>query len=323
MKLLKFLAPLSLIVAYIFYSFLPVSLEKKTVEIPYGMPSTDIAWYLYREGVIRSPLSFLSLHLIKKGKLQAGEYEFDGLVFPWDVYRKIHYGFRKTYKITIPEGSDVYDIARVLDSYKICKAEDFLKYALSPKTAQNYGLNTFSMEGFLFPDTYSFSKNTHPLAIISVMYRNFLKRTEPLRRELEKSGMSLEEWVTIASLIEKETALKEERPLVSAVIHNRLKRGMKLQIDPTVIYAMKRKGIWNGKLSSKDLDIDDPYNTYVYFGLPPSPICNPGLDSLASALRPAKVNYLYFVANGSGGHRFSSTYSEHLANVKAYIELRR
>ncbi len=323
MRYLKFFLPIFAVVLFIFYSFLPVRTEGKTVDIAYGTPTTEIALQFYKEGLLRNPLSLLFIHALYKRKLEAGEYEFDGLVFPWDVYRKIHYGFRKTYKITIPEGSDVYDIASVLDSYKICKAEDFLKYALSPKTAQNHGLNTFSMEGFLFPDTYLFSKNTHPLTVISVMYRNFLKKTEPLRRELEKSGMSLEEWVTIASLIEKETALKEERPLVSAVIHNRLRKGMKLQIDPTVIYAMKRKGIWNGKLSSKDLDIDDPYNTYAYFGLPPSPICNPGLDSLASALRPAKVNYLYFVANGSGGHRFSSTYSEHLANVKAYIELKK
>ncbi|WP_340695985.1 endolytic transglycosylase MltG [Hydrogenobacter thermophilus] len=323
MKILKLIAPLGLVTAFFFYSFLPVSLEKKTVEIPYGMSSTDIAMYLYKEGVIRNPLSFLGIHMVKKGKLEAGEYEFDGLIFPWDVYRKIHYGLRKVYKITVPEGSDIYDIANILEMHSICKAKDFLEYALSPKTAERYGLNTFSMEGFLFPDTYFFSKNTHPLTVISVMYRNFLKKTESLREELKKSGMSLEEWVTIASLIEKETALKEEKPLISAVIRNRLKKGMRLQIDPTVIYAMKRKGIWDGKLLSKDLEIDDPYNTYLYFGLPPSPICNPGMDSLEYALYPAKVNYLYFVANGNGGHRFSSTYLEHLANVRAYRDGKR
>ncbi|MGC8852280.1 MAG: endolytic transglycosylase MltG [Hydrogenobacter sp.] len=318
MKFLKFLIPLSLAFLFLIYSFLPVRLDKKTIEIPYGMPSTQMALYLYREGVIRTPLSFLFIHMIKKGKLEAGEYEFDGLVFPWEVYKKIQYGYRKLYRITVPEGSDLYDIAKILEEHKICKAKDFLEYALSPKTAEKYGLNTFSMEGFLFPDTYFFSKNTHPLTIINTMYNNFLRRTQSLREDLKSSGMSLEEWVTIASLIEKETALEKEKPLVSAVIHNRLKKGMKLQIDPTVIYAMKRRNIWDSKLSAKDMEIKDPYNTYLYYGLPPTPICNPGLNSLESALKPAKVDYLYFVADGNGGHRFSSTYSEHLANVRLY-----
>jgi UPF0755 protein len=318
MKFLKFIIPLGLVFFFLTYSFMPVHLDKKTVDIPYGMPSTQMALYLYKEGIIRSPLSFLLIHMIRKGKLEAGEYEFDGLVFPWEVYRKIHYGFRKLYKITVPEGSDLYDIANILEEHKICKAKDFLEFALSQKIPEKYGLKTFSMEGFLFPDTYFFSKNTHPLTVINTMYNNFLKKTESLRNQLKNSGMTLEEWVIIASLIEKETALEKEKPLISAVIHNRLKKGMKLQIDPTVIYAMKRKGLWKGKLSAQDMDVQDPYNTYLYYGLPPTAICNPGLSSLESALKPAKVDYLYFVANAKGGHRFSSTYSEHLANVRLY-----
>lgn len=301
-----------LLVLFFVYSFLPVRAEKKTIEIPYGTPTLNIALELYKEGLIRSPLSFIVLHAIHKSKLEAGEYEFDGLVFPWEIYEKLSKGLKKVYRITIPEGSDLYDIAKILEENRICSSEDFLKYALSEETAKKYGLRVHTMEGFLFPDTYFFSKNTHPLRVIDVMHKNFLKKTEDLRKKLPEKGLTLEEWVTIASMIEKETARPEEKPLVSAVIHNRLEKGMKLQIDPTVIYALKRRGLWEGKLTLSHLKIDDPYNTYYYHGLPPSPICNPGLESLKAALQPEDVDYLYFVADGRGGHYFSTTYEEHL-----------
>ncbi|ADC88784.1 aminodeoxychorismate lyase [Thermocrinis albus DSM 14484] len=316
------LSVLILFLLFLFYGFLPVKADK-TVDIPYGMSTPQMAMYLYEQGLLRTPLSFLLLHVVVKGKLEAGEYEFKGWTWPWDVYRKIRYGLKKTYKITIPEGSDIYDIARILENNGITKGEDFLKWATSPQVAKKYGLRVYGMEGFLFPDTYFFSRNTHPLTIIDTMYHNFLRRTKPLREELLQKGMSLEEWVTVASMIEKETAVKEEKPLVAAVIYNRIKRGMKLQIDPTVIYALKRKNMWDGKLTLKDLKIDDPYNTYLYPGLPPTPICNPGLDSLEAALRPAKVDYLYFVANGEGGHFFSVTYEDHLKKVNLYRQMHR
>lgn len=318
MRYVKFLLPIAFIVAFLLYSFLPVKVENKTIEIAYGTSTYNISLLLYRENLLRNPLSFLLLHSVYKRKLEAGEYEFDGFVFPWEVYEKISKGLKKLYKITIPEGSDLYDIARILEENGICSAEDFLKYALSEERAKKYGLKTPSMEGFLFPDTYFFSKNTHPIKVIDTMYKNFLRRTQELRERLSSDNLSLEEWVIIASMIEKETAKLEEKPLVSAVIHNRIKKGMKLQIDPTVIYALKRKGEWNGKLTLNHLKIDDPYNTYYYYGLPPSPICNPGLESLIAALEPAKVDYLYFVADGSGGHRFSDTYIDHINNVRKY-----
>ncbi|SHK24982.1 endolytic transglycosylase MltG [Thermocrinis minervae] len=302
----------------ILYQFMPVRVYKKTVEIPYGESSLDTAIRLYREGIIRSPFSFLTIHALFRGKLEAGEYEFDGIVFPWDAYRKIRYGLRKLYKITVPEGYDLYDIAKLLEEKKICSSKDFLEYALSPKTVKKYGLATYSMEGFLFPDTYFFSKNTHPSHIVDVMFKNFMKKTAQLRQELPKKGLTLEKWVIIASMIEKETALPSEKPLVAAVIYNRIKENMKLQIDPTVIYALKRRGMWEGILTKKDLNFEDPYNTYVYYGLPPTPICNPGLDSLKAALYPANVPYLYFVADGTGKHSFSVDYQDHLRKVRLY-----
>ncbi len=308
--------------AFLVYTFSPTFINKKDVEIPYGISSLDIAKELYKKGVIRNPLSFLMLHLFFKKKLEAGEYEFDGTVFPWDVYFKIARGEKKLYRVTIPEGYDLYDIAKALEEYGICSREDFLRYANSPEVAKKYGINTHTMEGFLFPDTYFFSKKTHPIKVIDTMYKNFLKKIQEVREKAKQKGIPLESLVTIASMIEKETGLKEEKYLVSAVIHNRIKKGMKLDIDPTVIYALKKKGRWKGKLTKKDLFIDDPYNTYVYKGLPPSPICNPGLDSLVAALEPANVNYLFFVARGDGGHNFSSNYTQHLHNVKSYINKR-
>lgn len=304
--------------AFLVHTFSPKSVKRKDVEIDYGLSSIKIAVKLYREGLIRNPLSFLSLHLLFKKKLEAGEYEFDGTVFPWDVYFKIARGEKKLYRITIPEGSDLYDIANTLQEHGVCSKEDFLKHANSPETAKRYGLNVHTMEGFLFPDTYFFSKKTHPVKVIDVMHKNFIKRTQKLREELQQKGLTLEKWVTLASMIEKETAIKEERFLVSAVIHNRIKKGMKLDIDPTVIYALKRKDKWKGVLTRKHLLIDDPYNTYMYKGLPPSPICNPGLDSLEAALKPAEVDYLFFVATGDGGHAFSSNYTKHADNVRWY-----
>ncbi|MEJ5339634.1 MAG: endolytic transglycosylase MltG [Aquificaceae bacterium] len=323
MRYLKFFFPVLMVALFVLYSLLPVKTEEKTVEIAYGTSTTDIALQFYREGLLRNPLSFLLLHGIYKKRLEAGEYEFRGLVFPWDIYEKLSKGLKKVYRITVPEGSDLYDIAELLEENRICASEDFLKYAMSEEVARKYGLKAGTMEGFLFPDTYFFSKNTHPLRVIEVMHKNFLKKTEGLRERLSERGLTLEEWVAIASMIEKETAKPEERPLVSAVIHNRLKKGMKLQIDPTVIYALKRRNLWNGRLTLKDLKIEDAYNTYVYFGLPPSPICNPGLESLKAALEPERVDYLYFVADGLGGHHFSRTLQEHNRRVREYRSARR
>jgi UPF0755 protein len=305
-----------LAVLYLSYSFLPVYVNKKTIEIPYGTPTLKIIDMLHEEGILRSRLSFAIIHALVKSKLEAGEYEFDGYVSPFDVYEKISKGIHKLHKIVVTEGSDLYDIAKILEEEGVCSAKDFLKYATSEETAKSYGLKTPTMEGFLFPDTYSFSKNTHPLKVIDTMYRNFLEKTLELRPKVIEKGQTIEEWVIIASMIEKETFLDKEKPLIAAVIYNRLKKRMRLQIDPTVIYALKRNGLWRGKLRKEDLEIDDPYNTYLYFGLPPTPIGNPGIESLKAALYPADVDYLYFVVDPSRKrHLFSSTYAQHLRNV--------
>ncbi len=305
------------VIMYLSYIFLPVYINKKTIEIPYGTSTLKLIDMLYEEGLLRSRLSFIIIHALVKSKLEAGEYEFDGYVSPFDVYEKISKGIHKLHRVVVTEGSDIYDIARILEKEGVCSAKDFLKYATSEDTAKSYGINSPTMEGFLFPDTYFFSKNTHPLKVIDTMYRNFLEKTLKLRQKVVEEGKSIEEWVIIASMIEKETFLDREKPLISAVIHNRLKKRMRLQIDPTVIYALKRNGKWKGRLTKDDLSIDDPYNTYIYFGLPPTPIANPGIESLKAALYPAKVKYLYFVVDRDRKrHLFSTTYAQHKRNVE-------
>ncbi|AAC06941.1 endolytic transglycosylase MltG [Aquifex aeolicus] len=300
-----------------FEIFTPLYVPKKTVEIKYGTPVPEIAQILEENKVIKNKYYFLILHAFKRGKLEAGEYEFEGWLSTYDVYKILEEGKAKLYKVTVKEGYDVFDIAKVLEENGICKEEDFLKYALSEEVARKYNLSVPSMEGFLFPDTYYLSRNMHPLKVIDIMYKNFLEKTEEMRMELRKKHISLETWVTVASMVEKETHLDEEKPLIAAVIYNRLKKGMKLQIDPTVIYVAKRRGIWKGELYKSLYKIDDPYNTYMYYGLPPGPISNPGLSSLRAALYPAKVNYLYFVAKpGYKGHLFAETYLEHLRNMR-------
>ncbi|GAB6065774.1 endolytic transglycosylase MltG [Aquifex pyrophilus] len=316
--LLSYLTAISLITAFILYGIItPKPVGEKVVEIKYGTPVPEIAEILEREGVINSRYLFLILHAFLRGKLEAGEYEFKGNLSLYEVYKILEEGRARLYKIVVKEGDDLFDIAKNLEKNKICKAKDFLRYAFSEEVVKRYNLDVPSMEGFLFPDTYYFSKNTHPLKVIDVMYKNFLEKTENLRKHLEEKNLSLEVWVTIASMVEKETFLKEEKPLIAAVIYNRLRRGMKLQIDPTVIYVAKRRGLWRGRLLKRFFYIDDPYNTYLYFGLPPGPISNPGLDSLKASLFPAKVDYLYFVADRYGRkHYFARTYVEHLRNMR-------
>ncbi len=320
-KILILVSLLLAISLYTGYSFMPVYLEKpKTVEIPYGTPTLELVEILEEEGLLRTGFSFLIIHAVKRKKLEAGEYEFEGFVSPFDVYEKISKGLHKLHRIVVPEGSDIYDIAEILDKKGICRKEDFIKFATSEDVAKGYGLSTPTVEGFLFPDTYYFSKNTHPLKVIDTMFRNFLEKTVDMRAKLSERNLSLEEWVTVASMVEKETFRDEEKPLIAAVIYNRLKRKMKLQIDPTVIYALKRRGLWKGRLTKKDLQIDDPYNTYLYFGLPPTPICNPGEVSLRASLNPAPVDYLYFVLDPRRKkHIFSRTYREHLRNIRRYL----
>ncbi len=317
-KFLIFL--LILVIFLVIYLIFPVKVDKKIVEIPYGTPYSKVVKILKREGVLRNELLFNLLHRVRKKDLKSGEYLFEGYVFPWQVYFKLERGQYILHKVVIPEGYDLFDVAKLLQKKGIAKEEEFLKWATDEKFVRSLGIPSKTAEGFLFPDTYYFPKFYPPKRIIKVMWENFLKKTKSLREELKKKkDLDLLKWVIIASLVEKETSREEERPIVAQVILKRLKRRMRLQIDPTLIYMLKRRGEWNGNIKLYHKKIKDPYNTYLYYGLPPTPICNPSLSSLRAVLFPAKTDYLYFVSNGRGGHYFFRTYREHRKFVRKLV----
>ena len=227
----------------------------------------------------------------------------------------------KTYlrTVTVWEGMDMFDIAHLLVQTGILSQEKgFINTATNPVLLKKLKVPGKSAEGFLFPETYRFPKGFPASRIVETMVNTFWNRIPPDLKE--KKRPELYKIVILASIIQKETSLKEEMPLVSSVYHNRLKRGMRLQADPTVIYAIKLKyHKKKTRLSKEDLRINSPYNTYLHKGLPPGPICNPGLDALEAAAHPAKTGYLYFVAKGDGSHVFSYTLAEHNRAVARYI----
>jgi len=225
------------------------------------------------------------------------------------------------HKITIPEGYTIYQIADLLAAKGLAKRENFINLATDPNLAKELGIQAKTLEGYLFPDTYYFNKGLSEKVIIKTMVNRFYSLMKPeWKEQSHKLGLTFHQVITLASLIEKETSNKEEKPIISAVYHNRLKAGIRLQCDPTVIYCLKN---FNGKLRKEDLLIDSPYNTYKRYGLPPGPIANPGLDSIQAALYPAKVGYQYFVSKNDGTHYFSYTLKEHNRAVLRYQKKRR
>ena len=253
----------------------------------------------------------------KRGSLKAGEYALDTGMTPLHILEMITEGKCLQLTLTVPEGFNMVEIARRAQELGVGAADEFLRIARDPKVLDRHAVKADSLEGYLFPDTYQFAKGSGLDVVVDMMAGNFVKkvRTEEISREIEGSGFSFHEILTLASLIEKETALVEEKELISAVFHNRLKKKMLLQCDPTVIYALKD---FDGNIRKKDLQTDSPYNTYRYRGLPPGPIANPGLGSILAALHPAPIDALYFVSKKDGSHHFSSTLEEHNQAVRKF-----
>ena len=251
-----------------------------------------------------------------QGKLKHGEYEFSAGEALYSVHRKLRRGEVSLRKVTFPEGITLVQMAGILEASQIVSREEFLALVQNSEySTEKLGTDALSLEGFLFPDTYFFVRGCSAERVIETMLKRFREAWATLG--IASTQFDIKEIVTIASLIEKETAFSPERPLVSAVIRNRLKIGMKLEFDPTVIYALGEK--FDGNIRKKDLAFPSPYNTYVVSGLPLGPIAAPGLDSIRAALQPADVNYLYFVANGDGVHVFSSTYGDHVNAVNRLL----
>ena len=291
------------------------------VEIPNGTGVNAIGRRLVDAGVVQSTYAFqAAMRLRANGQtLKAGEYRFSGAMTPDEVIDKLAKGDVYLRPITFPEGLTIAEMGRVFETSGFGTASAFVKAARDSSPVQKLDPQAPDLEGYLFPETYTLARSAKAEDLISQMAARFAEVYTPeLRKAAEARGMSTREVLTMASLIEKETARSEERFLVSAVYHNRLKIGMGMQCDPTVIYALQRAGRYTGNLTRADLQFDSPYNTYRYAGLPPGPIAAPGRLALEAAVKPADVPYLYFVSKNDGSHVFAATLAEHNRNVQEY-----
>ncbi len=290
------------------------------LEIPRGSATGTIARMLAASGVVRSSVSFQALAARhSRQKLRAGEYFFDRPRTPQEVFRILAEGRVFLHTVTVPEGYTMFDIADLLEKERLVRREAFLAAAGDTGLIHDLAPEARNLEGFLFPDTYKFPRGTPPQKIVEAMVRRFRTEWDRLPSgDTDAPALSAFRVVTLASLVEKETGVAEERPLVASVFYNRLRRGIALDCDPTVIYALRLAGQYNGTLGSADLGFASPYNTYRNRGLPPGPIANPGEASLRAAHEPRRTGYFYFVADAEGGHVFSRTLAEHHRNVSRY-----
>jgi UPF0755 protein len=291
------------------------------VEIPQGSGSAAIARRLADAGVVQNVNGFrIALWVTGSGRrLQAGEYRFDQAMSPRQVADKIARGDVYVHPITFREGLTIRQMAALYESKGLGEAKAFIAAASNPALIRELDPAARDLEGYLFPDTYALPRRTTAEQLVARMVASFTKAlTADVVDRAAARGLSLRQLVTLASIVEKETGKSEERPLVAAVYSNRLRIGMGLQCDPTVIYALERAGKYDGNLTREDLQFDSPYNTYRYAGLPPGPIASPGRASLEAAASPAPVPYIYFVSKNDGSHAFAETLDEHNQNVHKY-----
>jgi len=300
------------------------------VTVKDGESAKDIAVALQDAGVIQSARLFRVLVAFMgiEQTLVAGDYEFDKGMVTLTVIDRIHNGITAPIMVTIPEGLRIEEVGALLEKKGVVSASDFVTAA--KKTDYNFpflqGLSNGSLEGYLFPATYGFSRSVTAEQAVEQMLTAFRDKVVPeVQPQAASTGLTMNQIITLASIVEREAVKPEERPLIASVFVNRIKVGMALQADPTVQYAVAadpqsvaRNGYWKQQLSRTDLQVVSPYNTYVTTGLPPGPIAAPGLDSIKAVLQPAHTNYLFFVAKGDGSHAFAETLDEQLQNIQKY-----
>jgi UPF0755 protein len=285
------------------------------VDIAPHTSTLQIGRQLRQAGILRTGYELEALRLTRRGSLKAGEYRFDHPATPLEVYDRLRRGDVYTIALTIPEGYNIFDIAGAVQGAGLGSSAEFLAAARKhTDLIAPWSPNATSLEGFLFPDTYKFNHHTTPEEMLGTMVKRFAEVATRLRIEPANAHRV----VTMASLIEREVRVPSERPLVAGVFENRLRAGMPLQTDPSVIYASLLRGTWTGVIHQSELHSDSEYNTYTHAGLPPGPICNPGLASLKAALHPTETDYMYFVANPDGSSKFARSLDEQNANVEAY-----
>lgn len=281
------------------------------LDFPAKTRTSEMAQLLADRGVIQSAWMFSGARMLSPhAVLQAGEYKFDKPASPLQVFARITKGDTFYEVLTVPEGHNMFDIAEDLSPLKLFSGKAFLKAARDPEMIKDLDPAAPSLEGYLFPDSYHLNKNSTPESLCRAMTGRF-------RQEWKSLGTTknVHDVVTLASMVEREAKLPAERPLVASVFANRLRIGMRLDCDPTTVYAALLESRYRGKIYRSDLESPNKYNTYTNSGLPPGPIANPGLASLRAAVNPAQTDYLYFVAkvDGSGGHTFSDNLVSHLA----------
>lgn len=290
------------------------------VEFPRGTSTEGIADRLAAAGVVRSRWDFLLARVVEQGRvLQAGEYRFNRAASPLEVFGRIARGDVFYYTLVVPEGQNMFDIAQSAGALGLFSADAFLGAARNPAMIRDLDPQASTLEGYLFPNTYKLSRHATPESACRMMTAKFREVWRSLATTAPADA-SPHDAVTLASMIEREAKLPQERPLIAAVFANRLHIGMKLDCDPTTVYAALLENRYRGSIYRSDLDSDNRYNTYRHAGLPPGPIANPGLDSLRAALAPAPSDALYFVAkpDGSGAHEFSHTLEAHNAATERY-----
>jgi peptidoglycan lytic transglycosylase G len=288
------------------------------VDLPPGSSVSTIANRLVASGVLPDALTFrlAARYTGADRRLQAGEYRFTGPSTPLAVIDRLAAGDVFIRPLTIPEGFTIFEVADAFAKRGLGTASEFLAAARDPSIIERYDARARSLEGYLFPDTYALPRSADADDLVHAMLARFDTVLDAsLRASIAERGMTVREALTLASLVEKETGRREERPIIAAVYRNRLALGMPLQCDPTVIYALMLAGRWNGNIRKVDLELDSPYNTYKVRGLPPGPIASPGRASIDAVMHPADVKYLYFVSRNDGSHVFATTLAEHNRNV--------
>ncbi len=296
--------------------YLPVApAEPKFVLLRPGWTTRHIARELKSNGIIRSDKAFLFMHVLRGERtLKAGEYKFEGPENALAVRDRLTHGDVYVRQVTVPEGYNMFDIAQAVEQAGLGTAAEFLNAARQDLfLLKDLDPTAKSLEGYLFPDTYSFTRTMSSHDMAAAMVHRFKQEAKGLNLESDVHRI-----VTMASIVEKETSVPEERPEVASVYYNRLEKNMTLAADPSVIYAALLNNRYRGTIYLSDLQYDSPYNTYKYAGLPPGPIANPGRASLQAAMHPAQTEYFYFVADAQGHHRFATTIAEHNRNVAAY-----
>jgi UPF0755 protein len=291
------------------------------VEVPAGAGPSTIGQRLVAAGVVRDEMTFRGAVWMsgRARELKAGEYQFAEPMTPMEVIDKLARGDVYRRRITFREGLTIPEMAAVYEQSGFGSVADFTKAASDPALIRNLDPAARNLEGYLFPETYSLPRETPASVLVGQMVGLFQKAFTPAVRDgIKAQGLTVREAVTVASLVEKETAVPDERPIVAAVYLNRKRVGMPMQADPTVIYALQQAGRYDGNIRREDLQFDSPYNTYRYPGLPPGPIASPGRAALEAVANPADAEYLYFVSRNDGSHVFARTLDEHNRNVREW-----